>query len=166
MIDPVSLAKLKKVHPALGGQIVLLVSDFEQATVGDELIISEGMRLWNEQEALWLKGRDAAGNVVDAGAIVTHAPPGHSWHEYGMAIDAVPGSLLNTAGWDPESPLWLLLTQLALKRGLVCGSCWHHKDLPHIQLTGKFGVSPDDAVRALYAQGGVAAVWAASGLTQ
>lgn len=166
MIDPVSLAKLKLVHPALGGQVVLLVADFEHATHGDELIVAEGMRPWAEQAALWQKGRDAAGNIVNEGAVVTHAPAGHSWHEYGFAVDLVPGSLLNVIGWNPDSPLWFLLTQLAIKRGLVCGSCWHHKDLPHVQLTGRFGVSPDDEVRALYTQGGVASVWLASGLAQ
>jgi peptidoglycan L-alanyl-D-glutamate endopeptidase CwlK len=165
MIDPVSMAKLKTVHPALCAAVLLVERDYELARPGDTLVAAECFRTWGEQEDLWLKGRDEEGNVIDAGAIVTNAPPGHSWHEFGMAVDMVPESLLNTPGWAPQSPLWPLITKIAQARGLACGACWVHKDLPHLQLTGKFGVSPDDSVRALFLQeGGINAVWKASGL--
>lgn len=164
MIDPVSLAKIKAVHPALGTRVVLLVSDFEETVPTDTLVVAQALRSWAEQQSLWAKGRDANGKVIDSGAIVTNAPPGYSWHEYGLAVDLVPESLLNDSTWDPASKLWTILTQLAQARGLACGSCWVHKDLPHVQLTGVLGVSPDAWARSLYAQGGLPEVWNASGI--
>jgi peptidoglycan LD-endopeptidase CwlK len=106
--------------------------------------------------------------VIDPSKVVTEAPPGHSWHEFGMAVDLVPRSLIGIRGWQPTSPLWRIISDLATKRGLTSGSCWHHKDLPHVQLTGKFGVSPRDDVRKLYlANGGrLDLIWNASGIAE
>ena len=164
MMDVVSVARLKTVHPVLDATVCLLEYDFEQLT-GDPLIVAQALRRWQDQQALWLEGRDEAGNVIDPGKIVTNAPAGFSWHEFGLAVDLVPKSLVAVKGWAPESPLWGKLTQLAEKRGLVCGSCWLHKDLPHVQLTGRFGVTPDDEVRDLFLNhGGLPTVWAAAAI--
>ncbi len=167
MIDSVSQSRLSLVHPILDAVVGMLVLDYEAEEKGDSLIVVQGLRDWRDQERLWLIGRDGEGNVVDASKIVTNAPPGHSWHEFGLAVDVVPTSLIGIRGWQPTSPLWQVVTRLAEARGLTCGSCWHHPDLPHLQLTGKFGVSPDDSVRNLYLQSGgkLQPIWDASGIT-
>lgn len=165
-IDSISQSRLDLVHPILNAVVGLLVLDYEAEEAGDTLIVVQGLRSWADQEKLWLQGRNGKGEVVDAGKIVTNAPPGHSWHEFGLAVDLVPKSLIGIRGWQPESPLWKIISNLATRRGLVSGSCWHHQDLPHVQLTGKFTVSPDDSIRQMYlANGGrLQTIWDASGI--
>ena len=165
-IDSISQARLNSVHPILNAVVGLLVLDFEAAEKGDSLIVVQGKRDWSDQEGLWLQGRNGSGEIVDPGKVVTNAPPGHSWHEFGMAVDLVPNSLIGIRGWQPTSPLWKIIADLAKRRGLTSGFCWHHEDLPHVQLTGKFGVSPDDSVRKMYfANGGrLQPIWDASGI--
>jgi peptidoglycan L-alanyl-D-glutamate endopeptidase CwlK len=166
MIDPVSMSRLKTVHPVLDATVCMLAYDYEFAVPGDSLIVAQCLRRWSDQQILWEQGRDINGDVIDQSKVVTNAPPGYSWHEFGLAVDLVPKSLIREAGWCPESPLWKKLTDLAEKRKLVCGSCWVHKDLPHVQMTGRFGVTPDAWVRTLFEQGGIAAVWKAAGISE
>lgn len=164
MMDSMSLARLTQVHPTLDAKVCKIVFEFEEAHPGDTLVVAQGMRRWADQERLWLQGRDGTGKVVNPGKVVTNAQPGYSWHEFGLAVDLVPKSLLAAPDWGPTSPLWPEVTALAEKHGLVCGSCWMHKDLPHVQLTGIFPVTPTDEVRKLYLQGTVKAVWAAANI--
>lgn len=162
-MDTASEIRLLVVCPALTDKVRLVDAEF-QRQVGDHLEVVQGLRTWNQQEALWLKGRDANGNVINKDEIVTNAPPGHSYHELGMAVDCVPRSLLPVKGWAPKSILWDVLTKIAESFGLACGSCWMHKDLPHFQLTGKFPVSPDDEVRQIFKDAGMVQVWKEAGL--
>ena len=50
-------------------------------------VITYGIRTFAEQDALYAKGRDAAGNVIDADAVVTEAKRGQSPHNFGLAVD-------------------------------------------------------------------------------
>jgi peptidoglycan LD-endopeptidase CwlK len=162
-VDTTSEIRLQSVCPALADKVRLVDAEFQRQT-DDHLEIVQGLRSWNQQQTLWLKGRDADGNIVDEGQVVTNARPGHSWHEFAMAVDCVPRSLLTQLGWNPESPLWATITAIAESYGLTCGACWMHKDLPHLQLTGKFGVSPTDEVRQIFKDAGMAQVWKESGV--
>lgn len=165
-IDSISQSRLDRVHPILNAVVGLLVLDYEAAESGDTLIVVQGVRDWHDQEKLWMQGRNGSWQVVDQSKVVTNAPPGYSWHEFGLAVDLVPKSLIGIRGWQPESPLWRIIQDLATRRGLDSGACWHHQDLPHVQMTGKFGVSPDDSVRKMYfANGGrFQPIWDASGI--
>lgn len=161
-MDPTSKVKLQSVYPGLADKVVAADAAFQQQNAGDSLEVVQGFRSWQEQLRLWLKGRDAQGNIVAPALVVTNAPPGHSWHEFGLAVDVVPRSLLVIRGWKPDSPLWQLIEQIAEQNGLVSGFCWHHQDMPHLQLTGRFGVSPDDEARQILQSGGPQAVWKAA----
>jgi hypothetical protein len=169
-VDTTSEIRLHTVHPALAAKLRLVDAEFQRQTASseggsDHLEVVQARRSWQQQQQLWLIGRDATGKVTDEKKIVTKAPPGHSWHEFGLAIDDVPRSLLPIPGWNPESPLWPIVRNIGESLGLVSGACFHRQDLPHWQLTGRFGLSPDDEVRALFAKGGVEAVWDAAGIT-
>jgi len=157
-MDTRSEVLLGQLHPALVTKVRLMDVRFQAAHQGDRLLVIQGLRDFAHQAALYAQGRTAPG------AIVTEAPAGHSWHEFALAADLVPQSLEAVSGWSPASPLWLEIAQLAATVGLVSGSCWHHQDLPHVQAPGRFPVSPDDEVREIYEAGGIAAVWASSGL--
>lgn len=161
-MDTTSEIRLQHVCPQLADKVRAVDAEFQKQTSGDHLEVVQGLRSWFDQQQLWLKGRDAQGNVVNKDEIVTHAPPGHSWHEFGLAIDCVPRSLLPIKGWVPDSILWGMITKIAESLDVACGSCWQHKDLPHLQLTGIFPVSPTDEVRQLYTEGGIFKVWGAA----
>lgn len=162
-MDTTSEIRLLVVYPELADKVRAVDAEF-QRQVGDHLEVVQGLRSWNQQQAIWLKGRDADGNVVNKDEVVTNAPPGHSWHEFGLAVDCVPRSLLPVKGWAPESILWGLITKIAESYGLSCGACWMHKDLPHLQITGKFPVSPTGEVRQIFKDAGMAQVWKEAGL--
>lgn len=163
-MDTTSEIRLQAICPTLASLARSVDAEFQRQTCGDHMEVVQGLRSWYDQQQLWLKGRDATGNVVDESLVVTNAPPGHSWHEFGLAVDVVPRSLLPVKGWVPDSILWGMITKIAESFNLGCGSCWQHKDLPHLQLTGKFPVSPTDEVRQLYTEGGIFKVWSAAGL--
>ena len=51
---------------------------------GAPVLVYETLRDEDRQAELYAKGRTTAGKIV------TNARPGWSWHQYGMAVDAVP----------------------------------------------------------------------------
>lgn len=50
-------------------------------TAGVRIEVISGLRSWQQQAALYAKGRTQPGKKV------TNAPPGSSWHNYGLAVD-------------------------------------------------------------------------------
>lgn len=62
-------------------------------------MVTSGLRDSAKQAALYAQGRTAPGPIV------TNAPPGHSAHEHGLAIDV---ALQLPAGlsWDTNDPAW------------------------------------------------------------
>ena len=165
LMDGISETRLSSVQGLLADKIRLVAEAFLAQFPTDPLRVIQGFRSFDQQKHLWDEGRDAAGNVIDEGRIVTHAAPGHSWHEFGCATDVCPSSLILIPGWSPNSARWQVLGTLGEAQGLTWGGRWAKmKDLPHFQLTGKLPVSPDNATRELYASGGVMSVWRAAGL--
>lgn len=161
-MDTRSSTLLTPLHPVLVGKFIALASQFADAT-GDTLEVVQGLRSWAAQAALYAQGRTAPGEIV------TNAQPGYSWHEFGLALDCAPASLLGQPNWDPASPYWRTLVSLAQIAGFNCGACWTHPDVPHLQITGRFPVTPDDEARQLFLSGGLKAVWDAAlpeGMTQ
>jgi peptidoglycan L-alanyl-D-glutamate endopeptidase CwlK len=157
-MDPRTNMLLADLHPVVASKFASLAAGFSAAT-GDSLEVVQGLRSWQAQSVLYDQGRTAPG------AVVTNAPPGYSWHEFGLALDVCPKSLLRTPGWSPANPLWKVMQQLAQAQGFTCGACWTHPDTPHLQITGRFPVSPDDEVRQLFLCGGIQAVWDEAGIT-
>ena len=74
--------------------------------------------------------------------IVTHAAPGMSMHNYGLAFDAAP-LLHGTIPWNRENEeecaLWDQMGLLGMECGLEWGGEWSSfKDYPHFQLPGSY----------------------------
>lgn len=161
-LDIISENKLDLINPIFADKFRTLAEMME--LIGYPIKLVQGLRSWSEQQKLWLIGRNEDGTVMDEKAIVTKAPPGHSWHEYGMAGDGVPLALINKPGWDPESSIWPIYGAKAESLGLTWGGRWHRPDRPHVQLTGDFPVSPTDEVRHIFREVGMAGVWTEAGL--
>jgi peptidoglycan L-alanyl-D-glutamate endopeptidase CwlK len=153
-----SKERLKLINPHLAKAVLQMAEMYETQFPGDVLEVEQGLRSWAEQQRLYAQGRTTPGNVV------TQAQAGHSWHEYGLAVDVCPASLLNQPNWAPADAKWKRVMAMGESCGLYPGAKFSHPDQPHFQLTGRFGLSPDDEARQLFRDGGMTAVWQEAGL--
>jgi peptidoglycan L-alanyl-D-glutamate endopeptidase CwlK len=156
-MDPRSESRLALVNSQLAEKVkdlaVLLAAE------GIEIRVTQGLRSWGEQEALYAQGRTLPGPIV------TNAMPGYSWHNFGLAVDVAPFDAAGQPDWNAADPAWRKIITLGESIGLYSGDEFLHcKDEPHFQLTGKFPVSPNNQARELLAHLGTDAVWKAAGL--
>lgn len=156
-----SQAKLALIYPELSRRLVTLEEMCQAENPAINIEISQALRTQSEQKALWMKGRDAQGNIIDPHAVVTHAPPGHSYHEFALAIDffvVVNGE----AVWDVDHGHYMMVVEKAESLGLVSGARWPEPktDVDHLQLTGNFDeAGPDANCRYIFNEGGFQAVF-------
>lgn len=91
----------------------------------DAKIIS-GTRTYAEQQKLYNQGRNG-----NPGPIVTNAPPGHSNHNFGLAIDI---GLFNGSDYLESSPLYNKAGAIGKAMGLEWGGDWKMNDTPHFEV--------------------------------
>lgn len=146
-----NLQRLSQLHPIVGvrGHSMLELC----AHNGLAILVTQGLRTWEEQDRLYAQGRTAPGDVV------TKAKGGDSFHNYGLAFDIVVLDAIGKMDWDSSHPGWTEAAQLGKSVGLEWGGDWTgFKDRPHFQYTGGLKIAD---CKALYADGGgIAAVWA------
>lgn len=116
-----------------------------------------GLRTYDEQNAIYAKGRTAPGGVV------TNARGGQSLHNFGIAIDFARDANYGNPGLKPDynDDHYAILAEEAEKIGLESGLNWKSiKDAPHIQLpyNKKFGIRLAD-LRREYEKGGYATLY-------
>ncbi len=108
---------------------------------GINIIITDGHRSKEEQNALYEKGRSKSGDIV------THVKGGESYHNYGLAIDFALQLDNGEAIWDMEydgngngKSDWMEVVAIAKDIGFEWGGDWSSfKDYPHLQMD--FGYS-------------------------
>jgi peptidoglycan L-alanyl-D-glutamate endopeptidase CwlK len=94
---------------------------------GINVKIITGTRTYQEQAELYAKGRSAPGPIV------TNAPAGYSWHNFGVGWDFVVFDANGQPQWN--SPLMACCGRIAESLGLEWGGAWKgFQDTPHIQL--------------------------------
>ena len=158
-MDVVSQQRLVLVMPELASKITALITGLEAE--GHEVRVVQGLRTWQQQDALYAQGRTAPGEIV------TNARGGESYHNFGLAVDLVPSingiEAVYQPDWNSAHPLWKEMESKGEALGLVSGSLWRTlPDAPHFQLTGEF--SEDKPTAQLFdflKNGGLTAVWAA-----
>lgn len=120
---------------------------------GLRMKVTEGVRSFEKQAALYAQGRSIPGKIV------TNAQPGYSFHHYGLAFDSCfqgPDPFLekNQKGYF----YWREYGRLAEAHGLVWGGSFRLiKDRPHCQYT--FGLSINECLE-LHRTGGEDAIFA------
>jgi peptidoglycan L-alanyl-D-glutamate endopeptidase CwlK len=123
----------------------------ECAAAGVRLEVTQALRTWEDQDRLYAQGRTAPG------AIVTRAPAGYSYHNFGLAFDVV---VLDDAGayvWNTRHSGWVAAAATGKRLGLAWGGDWKSfHDIPHFEQRGALRL---DRCRELYGEGGLAAVW-------
>lgn len=150
-MDANSEARLQLVHPKLAERIRTMAEMLELENI--TIRVTQGLRTWAEQAALYAQGRTSPGKIV------TDAQPGTSWHQFGLAVDVAPFDS-GIPDWNVEHPAWKRIVAVGESCGMFSGSLFRtFPDWPHFQMTGQLPESPDDAVRAAYETGGIEAVW-------
>lgn len=161
MNDPISTPRLAQCHPLLQQKMNRV--DARCFAQGFVIRIDGWLRTFAEQAIDWAKGRNDAGVVIDAEAVVTHAPPGYSAHNFGYAVDCVPGirgMAPFQVNWNVHHPDFIFMVNACIAEGLVAGIHWlkPKTDPDHFQLA-EFPVTPTQAMRDMRAQQGLLAVW-------
>jgi peptidoglycan L-alanyl-D-glutamate endopeptidase CwlK len=161
-MDSISEQRLKQVHPVLAAKVRAIADKL--ATESIYLRVVQGYRTLAEQDTLYKQGRSLPGPIV------TNAPAGRSYHNYGLAVDVVPSRSGLDDPFDPDwnhaNPAWGRMIAEAQAAGLECGADWSKlKDYPHVQLTGKWPAAapPVEAYNVLQRKG-LEAVWDACGI--
>lgn len=143
--------KVLSLHPSVGERCLRHISACRQRKI--IIGIAQAYRGRKEQEALWFKGRDANGAIVNWREVVTHAPPGWSFHEYGLAYDIV---LLRRAASGMDEVVWDVMADLNLDHiadylqigaageevGMVWGGRWPRRkqDMPHFEFHPRLSI--------------------------
>lgn len=144
--------KLRSLHPIVGLRGRSMVDLCAYA--GLAILVTQGLRTWAEQDALYAKGRTMA--PIGKRYIVTNAKAGQSWHNFGLAFDIVVLDSMGKVDWDASHPGWQKAAELGKSVGLEWGGDWKRfKDLPHFQYTGGLNLA---RCRELHSRG-LAAVW-------
>jgi D-alanyl-D-alanine dipeptidase len=125
MHDTISIPRIQELHPAVRPIFEAFITACE-AALGVRIRITQGWRSTEAQQHLYEQGRTRPGKIV------THAPGGSSYHNYGLAVDL---AVLSPDGaqvqWDYDMAT---LTPMAQKYGLEWGGDWKSiKDRPHFQ---------------------------------
>lgn len=133
--DRISLERLAKLHPAISAEALAIATSLWQAGVW--LRVTHTFRTWEEQAALYAKGRSMPGRVV------TNAKPGQSYHNYGLALDFTVLTPQGKVSWDRDADFnadalsdWFQVVEAFKAKGWEWGGDWKSfKDYPHLQKT-------------------------------
>lgn len=138
-----SKSRVEKLHPVVARASKILIRlAYKQ---GINIVVVQGLRTIEEQNALYAQGRTKPGSKV------TNAKGGYSNHNFGMAIDfALLNSSLNDVLWDTNAdynkdgkPDWMQVVAIAKQLGFEWGGDWKSiVDKPHLEMT--FGLSTAD----------------------
>lgn len=136
-----------ELHPEVERNKKLLIE--KAADIGIDVVITEELRTFDDQEALFAMGRSVEGNKV------TNARGGESYHNYGLAIDYAlrdnNGKIIWDMGYDGNGngePDWIEVADIGKELGFDWGGDWKHfRDYPHLQMT--FGLSISDLQNGL-----------------
>jgi peptidoglycan L-alanyl-D-glutamate endopeptidase CwlK len=148
-MKPTSVARVEELAPNLKTIVYQMAQML--SLKGIEMEVAQGLRTWAVQDLLYAQGRTAPGPIVTA------AQGGYSWHCFSLAFD-IDIVTANGLDWTGDDAAWQACIATGESLGLVSGKSWNDK--PHFQLTGRFPVTPDDEVRYIFKESGLAGVWA------
>jgi len=138
-MDTPTKNQIAKLHPSVRNEVTAIIQECDTALTGRAKIrITQGLRTFAEQDALYQQGRTKPGKKV------TNAKAGQSVHNYGFAvdicliIDGITASWDNAKDWDNDQVAdWYECVKIFAKFGWEWGGNWKtFKDLPHFDKKG------------------------------
>jgi hypothetical protein len=147
VLSPVTMnlntQRLARLSPNVAQLALGMVDACAQA--GLAILITQGFRTWEEQDALFAQGRTTPGKII------SNARGGQSWHNFGLAFDIVVLDSIGKADWNTAHPGWSRAAAIGKSLGLEWGGDWpKFKDLPHFQKIGDLNLA---VCRQLFPQG-------------
>lgn len=137
--DPNEAPPVTALHPIVFIKQTELIAETSKA--GITILVTDGFRSSEEQNAIYAKGRTTEGKVV------TQVQGGHSYHNYGLAVDFALRTKKGEVIWDMEydgnkngRSDWMEVVEIAKRLGFSWGGDWKNfPDYPHLQMD--FGYS-------------------------
>lgn len=144
MRDPVSIERVKQLHPAIASEVAEIITEAEKGFPETVRIrIAQGYRTYAEQDALYAIGRTKPGKKV------TNAKGGYSLHNFRLAVDFVllydknGDGVFEEVSWNTVKDFdkdgiadWQEVVKAFEARGYEWGGRWRtFKDYPHVQKT-------------------------------
>ena len=138
-MDTPTKNQIAKLHPLVRNEVTTIIQECDTALTGRAKVrVTQGLRTFAEQDALYQQGRTTAGKKV------TNAKAGQSIHNYGFAVDIcliIDGKIASwetTTDWDNDQIAdWYECVKIFAKYGWEWGGNWKtFKDLPHFDKRG------------------------------
>jgi peptidoglycan L-alanyl-D-glutamate endopeptidase CwlK len=138
-MDTNSKQRINTLHPNVKEEVTKIIQECDLALTGKAKIrITQGLRTFAEQDALYAQGRTKPGKKV------TNAKGGQSIHNYGFAVDICLIIDGKTVSWDTAKDWdndqiadWYECVKIFAKYGWDWGGNWKKfKDLPHFDKKG------------------------------
>lgn len=153
MKDPISIDRIKLLHPLLREEMNQIFDEIDKALTGSAICrLAYTTRTFKEQDDIYAIGRTKPGRIV------TNAKGGHSYHNYGLAVDIVllrdkdRNGSYESASWETNVDFdgdgvsdWLEVVNIFKRYGWEAGIDWKFKDAPHFQKS--FGLSIMELLR-------------------
>lgn len=120
---------------------------------GMEMRVTDGLRSFYEQDNLYQQGRTVPG------AVVTDAPAGKSFHEFGLAADLCfrgKYPYLENSSKEDHKFLWSEFARIGNMYGLLCGATFKRPDLDHLEKS--YGLTLDQ-LKELYNKDGLSSIF-------
>jgi len=129
MSDVLSENRLMMLHPAIRAKALAAYHEAVRITPKNvHPYISQTLRSFKESDDLYAQGRTKPGNIV------TNAPGGSSYHNYGLAIDFV-NYVNGLPKWTVDDN-WMKVVNVFKAHGFAWGGDFHSiKDYPHFEMT-------------------------------
>lgn len=142
MKDAVSFQRASQLHPKIRSEVIAAITETETDKLPPNIIIRivQGLRTFDQQQALYEQGRTKPGNRV------TNSKAGQSYHNYGLAIDfallidgKITWDIKQDSDRDGEAD-WMEVVDSFEKLNYTWGGRFHSIiDNPHIEKT--FGMN-------------------------
>lgn len=138
-MDQTTKKHINQLHPSLRDEIVKIIQECDAVLTGKAKIrITQGLRTFAEQDALYSLGRTKPGKIT------TNAKGGQSVHNYGFAVDIcliIDGKIASwdtAKDWDNDRIAdWHECVKVFAKYGWDWGGNWKtFKDFPHFDKRG------------------------------
>jgi peptidoglycan LD-endopeptidase CwlK len=138
-MDKPTQTQIAKLHPTIREEVTKIVQECDLALTGRAKVrITQGLRTFAEQDALYAQGRTKPGKII------TKAKAGQSVHNFGFAIDICLiidnkiASWETAKDWDNDQVAdWYECVKIFAKNGYEWGGNWKiFKDMPHFDKKG------------------------------
>lgn len=124
--------KINTLHPEIRDNVTKMLQNLRKDGVTVEITLA--YRSYEEQDALYAKGRDGKGKVIDASKVVTNAKGGQSYHNFGLTFDLTVYDKNGKKDWSKDSDAWKKVIAEGKRQGFDAGAEWmDFPDLPHFE---------------------------------